>query len=159
MLENSLLRSKGAVYSYHCGESMINLYGQTFNIPQSFNYRIIEVDENCIARPDLVSKILYNTDIYGDLLCKLNNIPNPFELNEGTYLVAPIIEDIEMFMIAPDRDTSANENIHDVENTTATTAGIPTPKKNNDKNRKANELTESDAPRYSVDLNNRMIVY
>lgn len=52
------------------------------------------VNEYYIARPDLISLAVYGDDKYGDILCKLNGISNPFELNEGNILFIPSIETI-----------------------------------------------------------------
>ena len=35
---------------------------------------------------------MYGDDRYGDIICKLNGISNPFELNEDDVLVIPNIE-------------------------------------------------------------------
>ena len=52
------------------------------------------VNEYYIARPDLISLAIYGDDSYGDIICKINGISNPFELNEGTILFLPSIETI-----------------------------------------------------------------
>ena len=47
------------------------------------------VNEHYVARPDLVSLAVYNEDKYGDVICKINGISNPFELSEDTILFCP----------------------------------------------------------------------
>ena len=57
--------------------------------------KFITVNKYCVARPDLVSLMVYGTDKYADVLCKMNGISNPFELNEGMILVYPPAELIQ----------------------------------------------------------------
>ena len=45
------------------------------------------VSKEYIARPDLVSLAFYKTDEYADIICKVNGISNPFELNENMVLL------------------------------------------------------------------------
>ena len=49
----------------------------------------VTVNKYCIARPDLVSLMMYGTDKYADIICKVNGISNPFEINEGMVIVCP----------------------------------------------------------------------
>lgn len=53
------------------------------------NAKPIIVTKEYIARPDLISLYVYKTDEYADLICKLNGISNPFELNENMVLLIP----------------------------------------------------------------------
>lgn len=128
------------------GDEMIDLAQQTFVIPNTFSYKIIEVTSDQIARPDLISIDLYDTDMYGDLICKINNIPNPFELNEGDRLVVPAPESIDDFM--------ANDPYSDEESVTDVK---PTVKTKKDK-RKANEAIVGDN-RFKIDSSNRIVIY
>ena len=57
--------------------------------------KYIYVNEYYIARPDLISLAVYGDDKYADIICKINNISNPFELNEGHILFIPSYEYIE----------------------------------------------------------------
>lgn len=50
---------------------------------------VISITKDYIARPDLVSLAVYGDDKYADIICKINGISNPFELNEGMILVIP----------------------------------------------------------------------
>ena len=59
-----------------------------YNLSGQFIY----VNEYYVARPDLISLAIYGNDCYGDIICKLNDISNPFELNEGTILFLPSLE-------------------------------------------------------------------
>ena len=47
------------------------------------------VSKYYVARPDLISLAFFKDDCYADLICKLNGISNPFELNENMILLIP----------------------------------------------------------------------
>lgn len=59
------------------------------------NSVILTVEKEYIARPDLISLALYGTDKYADVICKVNGISNPFELNEGMILICPNTSELE----------------------------------------------------------------
>jgi hypothetical protein len=58
-----------------------------------------EVEPSQIARPDLLSYDLYGDELYADILCKLNGISNPLELNEGMIIIIPSPDDLDKFVI------------------------------------------------------------
>ena len=147
MLVNSLLINKGVINSKRYGEDIIDLCTQTFTIPYSFDFKTVRVNKLHIARPDLLSYHLYGSPEYGDLICKINGISNPFELNEGMYLVVPEFQDIEKFMVIDSFD-----NDEDRKNT-----NIPKPKARKEK-RTANEAIIGDK-RFRIDKENRVIIY
>lgn len=49
----------------------------------------IIVNKYYVARPDLISLALFGTDEYGDIICKMNGISNPFDLNEDMIIAVP----------------------------------------------------------------------
>ena len=55
----------------------------------------IRVTDDYVARPDLISLAVYGTDQYADILCKINGISNPFELNEDMVIYIPSKSDID----------------------------------------------------------------
>ena len=57
--------------------------------------RMVFVEKYYVARPDLISLAIYGNDKYADIICKVNGISNPFELNEGMIIYTPDISDIE----------------------------------------------------------------
>lgn len=61
------------------------------------NGKYIVVNEYYVARPDLISLAVYGTDKYADVICKINGISNPFELNEDMVLFLPSILSIPGF--------------------------------------------------------------
>lgn len=151
MLLNPIISNKQNRYSKRFQESMMDLFGVTYVLPESFSYRAIEVSPEHVARPDLVSKILYDTTIYGDLICRLNGISNPFELNEGDVLIVPEYQDLEKFLAYAD----AEENIEDTDKDIRESK--PSYKKPKEK-RAPNEAIIGDA-RFKIDKTNRVIIY
>lgn len=148
MIFHTVLNNKKQIYSDWLQETVINLGDSTFQIPDEYQYEILEVSEKYIARPDLLSKDIYGDALYSDLLCKLNGISNPFELNEGTILIIPSPDCIMNFMKTPDIDeTDAND----------VAASKVQSKKKNEK-RKANEAVIGDS-RFKIDTNKGIIIY
>lgn len=147
MLNNVLLQGKKEIYSEYLGEKIFNLSDQTFQIPKTFQYQVIEVTADYIGRMDLISKQIYGTSSYSDILCKLNGISNPFELNEGDRLIIPDLDNIADFVYNETSAESDNE----------TDPNKPKAKAKIDK-RKPNEAIIGDK-RYRVDKTNKVIVY
>ena len=73
-------------------ETYIDLMSKTFNENEGFIGRPVVVNEHYVARPDLISLALYGDDKYADIICKVNGISNPFELNENDVIYAPALE-------------------------------------------------------------------
>lgn len=69
-----------------------DLLSKTFDEKMTFTPQTIVVNKYYVARPDLLSLALYGNDMYADILCKVNGISNPFELNENDIIIAPNIE-------------------------------------------------------------------
>lgn len=156
MLENILLANKPIIKSkFLNNQEIYNLSTQTFQLPnENFNYRIIEVTEDYIARPDLISQMVYGVDKYGDILCKINGISNPFELNVGDRLVVPEINDLNKFVYDNiDTKTESSENLEDEESV----ENLPKAKMLNEK-RKPNEAIIGEK-RFKIDRDRRVIIY
>lgn len=149
MLENPLLQNKTRITSNVLGEDILNLLDKTFIMPLTFKYDILKVSKDYIARPDLISKHVYGTDKFQDILCKLNGISNPFELNEGCMLVVPDISEMEQFYYVQDTSDEEPENEERVD--------VPVAKAVNEK-RKPNEAVIGDK-RYRIDPTRKVIVY
>ena len=73
-------------------ESYLDLLSKTFNSELGYFSTIAIVNKYYVARPDLISLAMYGDDKYADILCKINGISNPFELNEDDILIIPHIE-------------------------------------------------------------------
>jgi hypothetical protein len=147
MLFHTVLNNKQTIKSDWLNDVIINLNDSTFYIPETYQYDVIEVSERYIARPDLIANDVYGDTIYTDLLCKLNGISNPFELNKGMLLIIPSMDSIMDFM----------KSVSKAESDVVDDIVKPTPKKKNEK-RKANEAVVGDT-RFKIDKNRGIVIY
>jgi len=151
MLNNSILSNKNIRYSSKWKEQIIELFGETYQLPEDFTYRIITVSPEHVARPDLIAKIMYDNTAYGDLICRLNGISNPFELNEGVELIIPDITDVDNFLMPA-------SDVDDIEDNPEDPRVIkPVAKKRKEK-RAPNEAIIGDS-RFKIDKTSRVIIY
>lgn len=90
MLDYNIINNKNIVM--HNNNKYIDLLSTTFNKDIKLSGSFVYINEYYVARPDLVSLVKYGTDKYADIICKVNGISNPFELNKGVYLYIPNIE-------------------------------------------------------------------
>lgn len=151
MILHTVLNNKKNIYSEWLQDNIVNLTDQTFVIPSSYQYEILEVTEKYIARPDLLSKDIYGDALYSDLICKLNGISNPFELNEHMLLVIPSPDCIMDFMKIPTVE-ECDSLVSSTENNNK-----PIAKQKNQK-RKANEAVIGDS-RFSIDKTRGIVIY
>lgn len=150
MLQYSTLNFKHIVKSDYLNEDVVNLIDKTFVIPDEYEFNIFEVTERYIARPDLVSQDAYGDTMFTDVICKLNGISNPFELNTGMKLVIPSPEYITEFTVEP---SNIDKSLSDPE----IEENIPMAKDKRTK-RKANESIVGDM-RFKIDSSTGIIVY
>jgi hypothetical protein len=94
MLEYTTLNFKNTIKSEYLQEEIYNLLDLTFLIPDYYSYNVFTVTKDYIARPDLISYDAYGDATFADIICKLNGVSNPFELNEGMKLIIPSPENI-----------------------------------------------------------------
>lgn len=94
MLDYPTLANKPQVTLYKDGEKyeMVDLLSKVYNGKMDIYGNTFVVTKEYVARPDLISNSLYGTDMFGDLICKVNGISNPFELNENMVIFAPLKE-------------------------------------------------------------------
>lgn len=148
MLQYSVLTNKRTINSEYLKTPIYDLLDQTFVFPNTdYSYNLIEVSDEYIARPDLISLDAYGDSFYTDIICKINGISNPFELNVGKILVIPAAENISDFIYHP---TTEDEIVGIVNNT-------PTPKSKSEK-RKPNESIIGDK-RFKIDKGSKIIIY
>ena len=112
----------------------------------------IRVIDDYVARPDLISLAVYGTDQYADILCKINGISNPFELNEGMILLIPNLSTITFFY----KTRSASATFE------SDSTPISSTKKNFQKT-KAERRSPAEqtvgSKNFVVDISNKMIIY
>lgn len=68
-----------------------DLLTKTIDDEKDWNANVVIVNKYYVARPDLISLAMYGDDKYADIICKINGISNPFELNEDDVLLIPNI--------------------------------------------------------------------
>lgn len=149
MIQLPLLINKSDIKSKVLKEKILNLLDKTFVIPEEFNYNVVKITKDYIARMDLISLHLYGDVRYQDILCKLNGISNPFELNEDTYIVCPdatSMVNFYYFEFPDERDPESNETVKK-----------PVAKGKKEK-RKPNEAVIGDK-RYKIDSTRKVIIY
>lgn len=146
MLFHTVLNNKNTIKSNWLSDNIYDLTEQTFIIPKLYSYEVLEVDEKYIARPDLLSYDIYGDTLYGDILCKINGISNPFELNKGMLLIIPSPNSILDFVT---KDLSHDEVNKDLNK--------PITKTKKEK-RKANEAVVGDT-RFKIDSNRGIVIY
>ena len=150
MIFHTVLNNKKPIFSDWLQDTVYNLGDSTFQIPATYQYEILEVTERYVARPDLLSYDIYGDTLYSDLLCKLNGISNPFELNTGMLLIIPSPDSIMSFMKTP-TNAECDSNVND------SVANKPVAKARNEK-RKANECIIGDS-RFKIDKNRGVVIY
>lgn len=85
-------------------ETFMDLLVQTINPDTYVSGSLLIVNEHYVARPDLISLAMYGDEKYADVICKINGISNPFELNENDVLIIPHIETInDMLETVPEK--------------------------------------------------------
>ena len=146
MLSYSTLNFKREIDSDYLGERIYNLLDDTFSIPDNYIYNVFTVTEEYIARPDLISLDAYGDTMFGDVICKLNGVSNPFELNVGMKLIIPSPENIMDFTsrTIDDWDSTVTEY-------TSSTKTKQSP-------RQANEAILGDS-RFKIDATAGIIIY
>jgi hypothetical protein len=140
--------NKSVIKSEHLNEEIYNFLDKTFIIPVSFIYDVVKITEKYVARPDLLSLDIYGDDSYVDIICKLNGIGNPFELNEGDTIILPNMGDIDNFIIMPNAESLEKETLKEIS---------PKSKAKKEK-RKPNDAIIGDK-RFTIDTKKRVIIY
>lgn len=157
------IEKKSEIYSKIIKKSINNLLDTTFILPsEDFSAQIVEVTEEFICRPDLLSKEVYGSEEYAFIICKLNGISNPLELNRGMLLAIPSPDSLDQFVVQVNNDYWKDFEILEDENNNPDNNVLknnkPVPKKSTDKNRRPNEALVTDK-RFNIDKISKRIVY
>ena len=142
------LYHKKTKYSNINGEEIKDLLNLTFVIPPIFEYTVFKVTEEFIARPDLISLDNYGTTDYTDLICKINNLGNPYELNEGMFIIVPDPGSLDLFTFSED----------DIDEKAELLKQQGTKPKTKQEKRAANEAVITDH-RFKIDKERRIAIY
>lgn len=149
MIFHTILNNKSTIYSDWLEQNIYCLSDSTFVIPDEYQYELVQVTKKYIARPDLLVSDIYGDSTYSDVICKLNGISNPFELNEGMILVIPSPDCIMDFIYNPNEKESDSRLLNNP---------VKPKAKNKNESRKANEAIISDT-RFKIDRNNGVVIY
>ncbi len=90
MLDYKILDYKSKITKNN--NTYYDLMSKSFDYKPDTSGGFLIINKYYVARPDLVSLALYGTDKYADILCKINGISNPFELNENDMIHYPSAE-------------------------------------------------------------------
>ena len=91
MLDYRILANKNKIKLN--GEDVYDLLsGKSFVDMKLSNGNFVVVNKYYVASKELISLACYGEDMYGDIICKVNGISNPFELNEDDLLFIPSID-------------------------------------------------------------------
>ena len=153
MISYPIMSSKNTISLPDKSEEMYNLLYMSYKLPKDFKYQIIKVSREYIARPDLLSKHFYGTVDNADIICKINGISNPFELNENMYLIIPEASDLQFFY---NTDSLAGELSTD--DSLKDDIGTLNMQKKKNEPRKANEQIVGDG-NFRIDKNNKIVIY
>ena len=148
MYQSVVLYNKTRVHSDFLEDDIWNLLDKTYELPKKFDFNTYIVnEEKYIGRPDLISLDAYGDPIFADVLCKLNGISNPFELNMGMTLIIPAPGDVFNFAQKAPQDELEGK----------TNEEVPVPKKKNQK-RQANQAIVGDK-RFKIDAAKGIVIY
>ena len=140
MLEYKLLDHKPNLKKD--GEQYVDLLAKSFNETATASFNPIIVNKHYVARPDLISLVTYGDDKYADIICKLNGISNPFELNEDMVILLPNIEYLNDCVI---RTTTPSQIIEDPKKDTIQLVDKYNMQKRKDESRSPNQQVVGDS--------------
>jgi hypothetical protein len=148
MYQSVVLNNKTQIHSDFLESDIWNLLDKTFAIPNQFDFTTFEIrEEKYIGRPDIISIDAYGDPMFADVICKLNGISNPFELNVGMTLIIPspsIVFDFAQSAPIDEIDSKDNKL-------------VPSPK-NRSQKRQANEALVGDK-RFKIDPSKGIVIY
>ena len=155
--------------SYHLQnkKDSTNLLETTFVWPgEDFSANIIQVTSEFIGRPDLLSKEVYGSEEYAGIICKVNGISNPIELNKDMLIALPAPDILDKFIVQESLDEIYWSDEDSKNNNTGSTGNsntnkkyqLPAPKTSTDKNRRPNEALATDK-RFNIDKISKRVVY
>ena len=121
MLDYLILENKPKYKFKDIDETGMDLLHKTIDLSKPCHGDYLLVNEYYIARPDLISLAKYGDDQFGDIICKVNGISNPFELNEGMILFIPsanalnnILNHSDVNTVTKTIDNDEDENINKI---------------------------------------------
>lgn len=161
-MNSTILGNKGTSYSMYLDEEIIDLLDKTFNIPSDYSCDVIEVSQGYTARPDLLANDMLGNENYAELICKLNGISNPYELNEGMILIIPRISSLSNFNIFP--NSAWNQSKTEIEESfesdfsVSSSSGTTSTSSKKSKSKKTNSA-KVNSSRFTIDNVSKVIIY
>jgi len=137
------------------GEQCYDLLAPVYNINTIYKPKVIIVNEYYVARPDLISFAMYGDDKYADILCKINGISNPFEMNEDDTMIIPNIEWLNECL---ERNPAPSKLVEDDDLDTIQDADKDNYQKRKDELRSPNEQTLGES-NYIIDKSIGVVFY
>ena len=147
-MDYRVLENKRNITNARSGEDIKDLLTLTFIMPEQAGFTMFKVTHEYVARPDLICLAHYGTDDPVDIVCKINGISNPYELNEDTILALPDAADLWKYIYDGDTIQQDSESGND---------DNPAPKTRIEK-RKPNEAVIGDK-RFKIDKEHRAVIY
>lgn len=103
------LTLKNTLIDDRTGESYYDLSAPSFLYVSEYGVKAIHyVTQEQAGRIDLVVDLYFGTGEYIDAVCIVNNIFNPFSVNEGDVLVIPNLSQPDIFYSRPKTATTPN---------------------------------------------------
>ena len=143
-----VLDRKNDYYSEFLGETIVDLMSNTFTIPDDFQADVLAMEDGFEGRSDLVSDQAYMDEMHMDVICKLNGVSNPFEMNNDSMVVLPKYEHMYDFVQYPSDKWKEDPKKE---------KSVPRPLTKSEK-RKPNQAVIGD-PRFNIDPSSKIVVY
>jgi hypothetical protein len=106
------LTLKNKIIDDRDGQNYWNLSAVSFRYDAELGIKAIHyVTQDQVCRPDLISILYFGTAEFTDAICGINNIFNPFSLQEGDVLAIPILSQPDKVYSRPDPATRINSTI------------------------------------------------
>lgn len=153
MLEYKLLDKKPHINTDD--DTYIDLLTKTYDDTQKFACVPLMVNKHYVARPDLIALAALGDDKYADILCKLNGISNPFELNEEMIILIPNFDYVNDCVI---NSSISSELVNDPETDTIQKIDKNNMQKKKSDDRSPNEQVVGDS-NYIIDKSLGIVFY
>lgn len=103
------LTLKNTLIDETTGESYYDLSAPSFKYKAEYGIKGLHyVSADQAGRIDLISEQYFGTGEYVDALCIVNNIFNPFAVNEGDILIIPNLKNPNLFYSRPKTESRPN---------------------------------------------------
>ena len=106
------LTLKNKLIDEETGENYWDLSAPSFKYIADLGIKALHyVTQDQAGRPDLISNLYFGTGEFIDAICIINNIFNPFSIEEGDVLAIPVLSDPKLVYSRPKPATRINSTI------------------------------------------------